>query len=345
MEATNMRCLVTGGAGFIGSHLAEELLRNGEQVTIIDDLSTGSIENIEHLKSEVRFRYIIDTVLNHRLMVELIDWADVVYHLAAAVGVKLIIDSPVKALETNLETTEVVLDLAAKKGKKVIITSTSEVYGKTQKVPFNEDDDLVLGPTSRHRWSYACSKAIGEFLGLAYWREYGLPVVIARLFNTVGPRQTGRYGMVIPTFVQQALRGDPITVYGDGTQTRCFSWVGDIVDALIKLAQHPGAAGEIVNIGTDEEVKIIEVARLAKVLTNSDSEVVTIPYDEAYGEGFEDMPRRVPDLSKVQQLIDYQPTVNLAEILCSVIEYYICKQDVEVVRRDARPIHMLVEKS
>lgn len=317
-----MRCLITGGAGFIGSHLAEQLLVEGEEVTIIDDLSTGSIENIEHLKSDFRFRYVIDTVLNRALMTELIDWADVVFHLAAAVGVRLIIESPTRAIETNLKTAEIVLELAARKRKKVLITSTSEVYGKTHKIPFREDDDMVLGSTSRSRWSYACSKAIEEFLALAYWKEKGVPVVIVRLFNTVGPRQTDRYGMVIPTFVRQALRGVPITVYGDGTQTRCFSWVGDVVQALVRLIRHPAAIGEIINVGSDEEVRVLDVAHLVKRITRSPSEIVLIPYDSAYGDGFEDMSRRVPDLTKIRSLIGYRPTMTLPQIIAQVVAYY-----------------------
>jgi len=317
-----MKCLITGGAGFIGSHLAEQLLAQGEEVTVIDDLSTGSIANIEHLTSDFRFRYVIDTVLNRPLMRELIDWADVIFHLAAAVGVRLIIESPTRAIETNVKTAEVVLELAARKKKRVLITSTSEVYGKTQKVPFREDDDMVLGSTARPRWSYACSKAIEEFLALAYWKEKGLPVIIVRLFNTVGPRQTDRYGMVIPTFVRQALSGEPITVYGDGTQTRCFTWVGDVVGALIRLIRHPGAVGEILNIGSDEEVRILDVAHLVKRVTRSSSEIVLIPYDSAYGDGFEDMPRRVPDLTKIRSLIGYRPTLTLREIIAHVVAFY-----------------------
>jgi len=330
-----MRYLITGGAGFIGSHLAEELVRDGEQVTIIDDLSTGSIENIEHLKSEVRFRYIIDTVLNRRLMAELIDWADIVFHLAAVVGVKLVIESPVKAIETNVKTAEVVFELAAKKSKRVLITSTSEVYGKREDVPFSEEDDLVLGPTSTARWSYACSKVIDEFLGLAYWKERGLPVVVARLFNIIGPRQSDRYGMVIPNLIKQALRDEPITVFGDGTQTRCFSWVGDAVDALIKLAKHPRAVGEVFNLGSDEEVRIIDVAQLIKQLTGSNSEIVLVPYDEAYGDGFEDMRRRVPDLTKIRNLIGYHPTLRLPDMISLMIEYYEA-QLIEAGRRGNR---------
>ncbi len=317
-----MRCLITGGAGFIGSHLAEELLRAGHAVTVVDDLSTGSLENIEPLRSEVRFRCVIDTVLNRHLMAELVNWADVVFHLAAVVGVRLVVEDPARAIETNVRTLEIVLELAAPKRKKVIFTSTSEVYGKTSRVPFREDDDLVLGAPWRSRWGYACSKALGEFLALAYWREYGVPVVIARLFNTVGPRQTDRYGMVIPTFVRQALRGEPITVYGDGQQTRSFCWVGDTVRALMALAEHPGAVGQIFNVGSDEEVRIADVAYQVKALSGSASPIVFIPYDRAYGDGFEDMRRRVPDLTKIRTLIGYRPTTRLEEILWRVLLHH-----------------------
>ncbi|GBC77254.1 UDP-glucose 4-epimerase [bacterium HR08] len=317
-----MRCLITGGAGFIGSHLAEELLRAGHAVTAIDDLSTGSLANIAHLESEARFRFVLDTVLNRQLMAELVEWADVIFHLAAAVGVKLVVEEPIRAMETNVRATEVVLEMAASRGKKVLFASTSEVYGKTSRVPFREDDDLVLGATWRPRWSYACSKAMGEFLALAYWRTYGVPVVIARLFNTVGPRQTNRYGMVIPTFVRQALRGEPITVHGDGQQTRSFCWVGDVVRALAALAEHPEAVGQVFNVGSDEEVRIVDVAWRIKALTRSPSEIVFVPYDRIYGEDFEDMPRRVPDLTKIRTLIGYRPTIRLEEILKRVIAHH-----------------------
>jgi UDP-glucose 4-epimerase len=316
-----MRCVITGGAGFIGSHLAEALLCAGHEVTVIDDLSTGSLENIRPLMSEARFRYVIDTVVNRRLMAELVEWADVVFHLAAVVGVKAVVADPIRAIETNVRTTEVVLELAAPERKKVVFTSTSEVYGKGARVPFREEDDVVLGASWRSRWGYACSKALGEFLALAYWRERGVPVVIARLFNTVGPRQTDRYGMVLPTFVRQALAGEPITVYGDGRQTRSFCWVGDTVRALVALAEHPGAVGHVFNVGSDEEVRIVDVAHRVKALTGSASPIVFIPYDRAYGEGFEDMRRRVPDLGKIRALIGYRPTVRLEEILQRVIAY------------------------
>lgn len=317
-----MRYLITGGAGFIGSHLAEKLLHQGHSVAIIDDLSTGSIRNIEHLKGKADFRYVIDTVLNRPLLAELVDDCDTLFHLAAAVGVKLIVESPVRTIETNIKGTEAVLECANKKKKKVLLTSTSEVYGKASKVPFAEEDDLVLGPTFKGRWSYACSKAIDEFLALAYCKEKKLPVVIARLFNTVGPRQTSRYGMVVPTFVRQALRGHPITVYGDGTQSRSFTHVNDAVGALIQLAQHPDAVGEVFNVGSDEEITIEELARLTKKMTNSSSEIRHVPYGEAYEEGFEDMRRRVPDLSKIEQLLGYRPTRSLREIVQDVIDYF-----------------------
>jgi UDP-glucose 4-epimerase len=313
------RSLITGGSGFVGSHLAEELLQRGEEVYVLDDLSTGSIDNIEHLKTNPRFHYFIDSVLNEPVLAELVDRCDLVYHLAAAVGVKLIVESPVNTIETNVHGTEIVLKHANKKKKKVLITSTSEVYGKSTAVPFREDQDLVLGPTTKGRWSYACSKAIDEFLALAYWHEKRLPVVIVRLFNTVGPRQTGRYGMVIPNFVQQAISGQPITVYGNGQQSRSFGYVGDVVRALANLAHHPSAVGEIFNIGNTQEISINELADLVKKMTSSKSEIIHIPYDLAYEKGFEDMPRRVPDISKIQRFVGYQPSLDLEGILERVI--------------------------
>jgi UDP-glucose 4-epimerase len=316
-----MKVLITGGAGFIGSHLAEAHLQRGDEVYIIDDLSTGSIENIEHIKDLPSFHYHLDTVTNHRLTAELVDLCDVVYHLAAAVGVKLIVESPVRTLETNIRGTEVVLEHAAKKRKRVLITSTSEVYGKRERVPFREDDDLVMGPTHKGRWSYACSKAIDEFLAIAYWKEKRVPTVIARLFNTVGPRQTGRYGMVIPNFVRQALRGEDITVYGDGSQSRCFTHVRDVVGALMQLIEHTQAVGEVYNIGSANEVSILALAERVKALTGSASTIKFLPYDEAYEEGFEDMMRRVPDIAKINNLIGYQPSFNLDEILSDVIAF------------------------
>ena len=315
-----MNALLTGGAGFVGSHLAEALLAAGHNVHVLDDLSTGSIDNISDLKGRPGFDYTIDTVMNERLTAELIDRCDVVFHLAAAVGVKLIVEEPVRTIETNVHGTEVVLKHAAKKRKLVVIFSTSEVYGKSADVPFREDSDLVMGPTMKHRWAYACSKAIDEFLALAYYKEKELPVIVIRLFNTVGPRQTGRYGMVIPNFVQQALTGAPITVYGDGTQRRAFGYVGDIVSGLISLVQEPRAVGEVFNLGNPEEISILDLAHRVKTLTNSTSEIRLIPYDQAYEVGFEDMPRRVPDLTKANALVGYKPTVGLDEILMRVIE-------------------------
>jgi UDP-glucose 4-epimerase len=316
-----MRALLTGGAGFVGSHLSEALLDRGDQVQVLDDLSTGSIENIQHLKGRKGFDYVIDSVMNDRLTAELIDRADVVFHLAAAVGVKLIVEAPVRTIETNVHGTEVVLKHASKKGKLVVIFSTSEVYGKSVAIPFGEDADLVIGPTSKHRWAYACSKAIDEFLALAYWKERKLPVIVARLFNTVGPRQTGQYGMVIPNFVRQALTGAPITVFGDGQQRRAFGYVGDVVGALIKLVQEPRCVGGVFNIGNTEEISILDLARRIKTLTGSSSDIVLVPYDEAYEAGFEDMPRRVPDLTKIQRLVGYTPTVSLDETLALVVAH------------------------
>jgi len=317
-----VKILITGGAGFIGSHLAEALLERGQEVFVIDDLSTGSMENIVHLKGRPAFHYTLDTITSQPVMAELVDRCDMIFHLAAAVGVKLIVEAPVHTIETNIYGTEVVLQLANKKKKKVIIASTSEVYGKSDRVPFREDDDMVLGPTKKARWSYACSKAIDEFLALAYHRERSLPVVIARLFNTVGPRQTGRYGMVIPTLVQQALKGEPLTVFGSGKQTRCFTHVRDVAGALMDLAEHPGAVGEVFNIGNTEEISIEELAQLIKKMTGSASEIVYIPYDGAYQEGFEDMYRRMPDISKIGALTGYKPSMNVEGIVGAVIDYY-----------------------
>src|SRR6185369_9640622 len=295
-----MRVLITGGAGFVGSHLAEALLERGDEVFVLDDLSTGSIENVVHLKSNPRFHYTIDTVSNEPVLAELIDRCDTVVHLAAAVGVKLIVEAPVRTIETNVHGTEVVLKHANKKKKLVLIASTSEVYGKSAVVPFHEDADLVLGPTAKHRWAYACSKMIDEFLALAYWKERKLPVIIVRLFNTVGPRQTGQYGMVVPSFVRQALTGQPITVFGDGSQSRSFTYVGDVVEALMKLTNEPRAVGGVFNVGNVDEVSIRELAERVKTLSGSQSSIQYVPYDEAYEAGFEDMPRRVPDISKIR---------------------------------------------
>jgi UDP-glucose 4-epimerase len=316
-----LRLLITGGAGFIGSHLAEAYLERGDEVSIIDDLSTGSIENIQHLKKHPRFDYTIESVRNYPVLAELVDRADVVIHLAAAVGVQLIVESPVRTIETNVRGTEVVLEVANKKKKTVLIASTSEVYGLSDKVPFREDGNLVLGSTSKGRWSYACSKAIDEFLALAYWREKRLPTIIVRLFNTVGPRQTGQYGMVVPRFVKQAIAGRPLTVFGDGSQTRCFCHVQDVIGALMKLVDTPSSIGEVFNIGSTEEVSILQLAETVKRLASSSSEIVFVPYDEAYEEGFEDMPRRVPDTTKVDALVGFRPTYTLDGIIRSVIEY------------------------
>ena len=318
-----MRYLLTGGAGFVGSHLAEALLDGDNEVFVLDNLQTGSIENIEHMKDNPRFHYTIDSIMNEPVTAELIDRVDVVVHLAAAVGVRLIVESPVNTIETNVHGTEMVLKHANKKKKKVLVASTSEVYGKSTDIPFHEDADLVLGATDKGRWSYACSKAIDEFLALAYHKEKRLPVVVFRLFNTVGPRQTGRYGMVIPNFVKQALLGHPLTVYGDGTQRRCFTYVGDVVKALIALSQNEDAVGNVYNIGNDrEEISIMDLAQRIKERTRSKSEIVLVPYEKAYEEGFEDMLRRVPDLAKLRALIGYEPEVHLDEILDRVIDFF-----------------------
>jgi UDP-glucose 4-epimerase len=317
-----LRVLITGGAGFIGSHLAEALLNRGDEVFVLDNLSTGSIDNIGHLKGQPRFHYTIDTVTNEPLLAELIDRCDTVVHLAAAVGVKLIVEAPVHTIETNVHGTEVVLKHANKKKKLVLLASTSEVYGKSVEVPFREDADLVLGPTGKHRWAYACSKMIDEFLALAYWKERKLPVIIVRLFNTVGPRQTGQYGMVIPTLVRQALAAQPMTVFGDGSQSRSFTYVGDVVRAMVALINEPRAVGQVFNIGNGTEITIGELAVKVKAMTASNSSIVRVPYDQAYEAGFEDMPRRVPDISKLRTLVGYEPTVQLDEILTRVIEYF-----------------------
>jgi UDP-glucose 4-epimerase len=317
-----LRFLITGGAGFIGSHLAEALLARGHGVHVLDDLSTGSIDNVRHLKSDPRFGYTIETCASASIVAELVDEADIVYHLAAAVGVELIVESPVRTIETNVHCTEVVLAQAAKKRKPVFIASTSEVYGKSRALPFREDGDLVLGPSTTGRWSYACSKAIDEFLALAYWKERKLPVVVARLFNTVGPRQTGRYGMVVPKFVGAALAGRPLLVFGDGTQTRCFCHVDDVVIALVGLMELGDAAyGNVFNIGSQEEISVRALADRVRGLTASESDIVLVPYDEAYEEGFEDMPRRVPDIAKIEAATGWTPTCSLDNILADVISF------------------------
>lgn len=314
-----MRAFITGGAGFIGSHLSETFLDRGWQVLVLDDLSTGSIANIEHLVGRPGFDYRIGSVLDAPLVTELVDRCDVTIHLAAAVGVRLIVERPVHTIETNVHGTEVVLSAVARKGLPVLIASTSEVYGKSANVPFREDADLVLGPTTASRWAYACSKALDEWLGLAYARERGVPVTVFRLFNTVGPRQTGRYGMVLPTFARQAVDGEPITVYGTGEQSRCFSHVKDVVEAIVRLVETPGARGQVFNIGSNEEVSINELAERVRAAAGSQSPIVHVPYTEAYAEGFEDMPRRVPDVSKLERTIGMRPKRSLDTIINDVL--------------------------
>jgi UDP-glucose 4-epimerase len=313
-----MNVLITGGAGFIGSHLAERCLHEGWSVSVLDDLSTGSFSNIAHLKNDLRFSYTIDSVFNEPLVAELVDCCDVVFHLAAAVGVRLIVDSPVRTIETNVHGTEIVLAAAAKKKKRIIIASTSEVYGKSVKVPFCEDDDLVMGPTNKGRWSYACSKALDEFLGLAYFNEKQVPVTVIRFFNTVGPRQTGRYGMVLPNFVQQALLNEPIEIYGDGSQRRCFGYVRDAVEALTRIVKSGSVVGEILNIGNDQETSIAGLANFVRSRLGSRSDIIHVPYEQVYGPGFEDMFRRVPSLAKLERLIGYRPTTPLETIVDAV---------------------------
>lgn len=316
-----MHVLVTGGAGFIGSHLSQHLLENGHRVAVIDDLSTGSLSNIDPLRRHPGFSVVVDSIFNEASLEEKVDRCDAVVHLAAAVGVKLIIDEPVRTIETNVGGTELVLRQAAKGRKPVLLASTSEVYGKRTAVPFAEDSDLLIGPPHHGRWAYACSKALDEFLAMAYWKQQQLPVIVVRLFNTVGPRQTGRYGMVLPTFVRQALAGEPLTVYGDGTQTRSFADVSDVVRGLAALLDHPRAIGEVFNIGNPEEVSILRLAERVKSAARSSSPIVTVPYDEAYESGFEDMPRRVPDLSKIHSLTGWTPTLGLSEIIGRVLAH------------------------
>lgn len=317
-----MRYLITGGAGFIGSHLAEALLGRGDQVFILDDLSTGSVENMRHLKLFSRFHYVFDSITNKNLLAELVDESDIVVHLAAAVGVRLIVESPVRTLETNVYGTQLVLDAASKKKKLVFTASTSEVYGKSDKVPFHEEADLVLGPTTKGRWSYAASKALDEFLALSYWKEKRQPVIVARFFNTVGPRQTGRYGMVLPNFVRQALEGSPITVFGTGQQSRCFCDVRDAVEAMTRLIATDRAVGEVVNVGSDEEITIEGLARIVKQRAKSESPIEYVAYDQAYEPGFEDMLRRVPSLEKLQRLTSFRPSIELSEIVDCVVDFH-----------------------
>lgn len=311
--------MVTGGAGFIGSHLCEALLQRGDEVWVIDDLSTGRMENIAHLQDSKTFHLTVGSILDFARLEPLVKKADVVFHLAAVVGVQKIIQVPVETIEINVLGSHNVLSLASRHGKPCLVASTSEVYGKSTKYPFTEDDDVVYGPTTKSRWSYACSKAIDEFLALAYHDAEGLPVVIARLFNTTGPRQTGRYGMVLPRFVDQALSGEPITVFGSGHQSRCFADVSDVVRALLLLADHRAAVGQVFNVGNPEEISIGDLARLVKKLTDSGSEIRLVPYDEAYQPGFEDMHRRVPNIEKISRLVSYQPKIRLREIILRII--------------------------
>jgi UDP-glucose 4-epimerase len=331
-----LRALITGGAGFIGSHLAERLLTRGDEVLILDDLSTGSVENIRHLKDNEHFHYFLDSIQNRSLLAELVDESDVVFHLAAAVGVRLIVESPVRTIETNVNGTQFVLEAALKKKKLVFTASTSEVYGKSLQVPFHEDADLVLGPTTKGRWSYAASKALDEFLALSYWKEKKQPVIVARFFNTVGPRQTGRYGMVLPNFVRQALEAKPLTVFGSGKQTRCFCDVADCVEAVLRLIASDEAVGNVVNIGTDEEVSIEELANRVKQRTSSSSEIQYIPYDQAYEPGFEDMARRVPALEKLEELTGFRPATPLDTIIDRVVAHHCARRPIKSPRPKVR---------
>jgi UDP-glucose 4-epimerase len=317
-----MKILITGGAGFVGSHLADKLHAEGHDITIIDNLSTGRYSNVEHLEGQERFRLIIDTILNAKLMEELIRESDRVFHMASAVGVRLIMEQPVKTIETIFHGTDIVLGFCARYRKRVLIPSTSEVYGKGTSVPFREDDDILKGSTSKHRWAYACAKELDEFLALAHWKESRLPVVVVRLFNTVGPRQTGQYGMVVPRFVKAALKNEPIPVHGDGNQSRCFGHVLDVVEALPKLLETPECFGKVVNIGNPEEISIKNLAEKAIAMTNSQSKIQLIPYEEAYGEGFEDMQRRVPCIDKAKALIGFQPTRTLENIINDVADEF-----------------------
>ena len=317
-----MKILITGGAGFIGSHLADRLLSEGHEITVIDNLSTGRYSNIGHLEGHERFRLIIDTVLNEKLMEELIRETDRVYHMASAVGVRLIMERPVQTIETIFRGTDVVLGFCSRYRKRVLIPSTSEVYGKGASVPFREDDDLLTGATDKHRWAYACAKTLDEFLALAHWKETRLPAVVVRLFNTVGPRQTGQYGMVVPRFVHAAMKDEPIEVHGDGSQSRCFGHVLDVVDGLVKVLETPECFGQVINLGNSEEVSIKQLAEKAIELTGSGSDIRYVSYDEVYGEGFEDMKRRVPSLEKANRLIGYQPTRTLIDIINDVAAEY-----------------------
>lgn len=317
-----MKYLITGGAGFVGSHLADKLINEGHEVTVIDDLSTGRYSNVEHLEGNNKFRLIIDTVLNEKLMEELIRDTDRVFHMASAVGVRLIMEQPVKTIETIFHGTDVVLKFCSRYRKRVLVPSTSEVYGKGVSVPFKEEDDLLTGSTDKHRWAYACAKTLDEFLALAHWKETRLPVVVVRLFNTVGPRQTGQYGMVVPNFIKSALSNKPINVYGDGNQARCFGHVLDIVEGLAKAIETPECFGQVINFGNNEEITILDLAKRVVEKTGSESEIRFLTYDEVYGEGFEDMQRRVPSLEKAKRLVGYQPTRTLDNIITDVVEEF-----------------------
>jgi UDP-glucose 4-epimerase len=325
-EEATLRYLITGGAGFIGSHLADRLLQRNDHVVLLDNLSTGSIANIRHLKGYENLKYHLDGIENKQLLAELVDDADIIVHFAAAVGVKLIVESPVRTIETNVNGTQLILEAASKKRKLVLLASTSEVYGKNTQVPFHEDSDLVLGPTTKGRWSYAASKALDEFLALSYWKEKKQPVIVVRFFNTVGPRQTGRYGMVLPNFVQRALKNEPIEVYGDGKQSRCFCDVRDTVEALLRLFPLERAVGEVINIGNTEEITIEDLAAQVKERTGSTSSIAYIPYDKAYEPGFEDMMRRVPSIDKLHSLTGFRPQTALPEIIDRVATFY-CQND------------------
>jgi UDP-glucose 4-epimerase len=322
-----MRVLITGGAGFIGSHLTDVCLARGDEVFVLDDLSTGSIDNIEYHRNHPYFHYTIGRVQNASVTAELVDRCDVIYHLAAEVGVRRVIDSPISTIENNVQATEVVFAAAAKKGKRVLFTSTSEVYGLSTDLPYREDGNIVMGPASNSRWSYACSKALDEFLALAYFNERQMPVTIVRLFNTVGPRQTGHYGMVVPTLVQQAMTGKPLTVFGDGKQSRCFGFVKDVVRALVALMDRPEAAGQIYNVGAQTEITILELAQRVKELTGTASPIVMIPYEDAYESGYQDMPRRIPDTTKLRNLVGFAPTTDIDEIVDSVMRSFVARQE------------------
>lgn len=317
-----MKILITGGAGFVGSHLADKLIGEGHEITVIDDLSTGRYANVEHLEGNPNFRLIIDTVLNDKLMEELIRETDRVFHMASAVGVRLIMEQPVKTIETIFHGTDVVLKFCSRYRKRVLVPSTSEVYGKGVSVPFKEEDDLLTGSTDKHRWAYACAKTLDEFLAIAHWKETRLPVIVVRLFNTVGPRQTGQYGMVVPNFVKSALNNQPITVHGDGNQQRCFGHVFDVVEGLTKAIETPECFGQVINFGNDEEISIKGLAEKAIAMTGSTSEIKYVSYDEVYGEGFEDMQRRVPSLEKAKRLVGYQPTRTLEDIINDVANQF-----------------------